>query len=427
MIAMKRRHGKRGWFVYRRSDYGRWVLHFRETPGRWRDHRIPAEYTSKRDAEHYGAAWLDERSKVGHRPVVAVEPAPDRGPTLNEVAERWLAFRRSLVTAGDLAPSTVVANEGHLTDHILPVLGEERVVELAETAGKLATFVRALRAKERRPGAVYGAVTVRNVAFSLSALFEDAMGEEWLSLPGNPMRHPTVKRALPKVPKLTASAIIYLSRRTAAQVMTCVAAPEIRRVRYVVAFTSGCDLGELQGLTFEDVDFDEREVRISKQLKDDRRLGPPKRESRHRRLPLHPLAARSLRAWKATGWAKWTGCHPTLNDPLFPDEHGRFYYPFSAAKWMRRDLVAVSCADNIGGKKVDFHSTRRSFRTWLVDASVEEAIIDELLGHAAKTIGRRHYTGAGMERLRRAVEIIKLDVALSDVLELPLRPAASSG
>ncbi len=426
MIDMTRRHGKRGWFVYRRKDYGRWVLRYRETPGRWRDHRIPAEYSSKRAAEHYSAAWLDEKQKLGHRPLVAVEPARDLGPTLNEIVQRWLPFRRSLVAAGDLARSTVDANEGHLNDHILPVLGEERLVELAETPGKLATFIRALRAKERRPGEVYGAITVRNISFTISALFEDVMGEEWLSLPGNPMRHPRVKRALPKASKVTPSEILHLSKPTAAKVMVCSSAPEVRRVRYVLAFTSGCDLGELLGLTFEDVDFAEVEIRINKALKDDHTVGPPKRESRNRRLPLHPLAARTLRAWKATGYAKWTGHQPRLRDALFPDEQGRQRYQFGAAKLMRRDLLAAGCADNIGGKKIDFHSTRRSFRTWLRDAGADDAIIDQLMGHAPVTVGQRHYGGAGMTRRRSVVELIKLDVALADVIALPLRPATGS-
>jgi hypothetical protein len=67
--------------------------------------------------------------------------------------------------------------------------------------------------------------------------------------------------------------------------------------------------------------------------------------------------------------------------------------------------------------------TRHSFATWLGAAGVPDERIGRLLGHAARSVTRRHYVGDDIAKLQEAVEKIVLDVFAAQVLTLPLAMA----
>jgi hypothetical protein len=85
---------KKDWNVWWRARAEQFVLSYRLETGEWREHRIPREFRHRRDAERYAAAWLDEMKKNGDRPLVPVAAPPDRGPTIRELAPRWLDLRQ---------------------------------------------------------------------------------------------------------------------------------------------------------------------------------------------------------------------------------------------------------------------------------------------------------------------------------------------
>ena len=59
------------------------------------------------------------------------------------------------------------------------------------------------------------------------------------------------------------------------------------------------------------------------------------------------------------------------------------------------------------------------------EAGVEEATRDRLMGHAPATVAERHYTSTILTKLRDAVESIKLELTMGQIIALPMRAVAS--
>ena len=260
-------------------------------------------------------------------------------------------------------------------------------------------------------------------------MFDDAMAEEWIAISANPMTHPGVRKELPEVIPTSGADRVCLTRPVAEALLRCEKVFEHRKLRYLLELTSGMREGELAGLLWSDVDLDAKIPRaeITKALQLRRKkgstsTGDPKTPSSKRTLPLHALAVRALRAWKAKGWEQYAGHKPRQNDPVFPDEKGKYCRPRSA-ELIREDLKLAKQPTKVGNRDIDAHACRRSFLTWLTNAEVPGDIIDMLAGHAGKGVRARHYTAHDLEVMAKAVAKIELNVPLHEVVSLPLAVA----
>jgi integrase len=401
----------RGWNLYCRND-GQWVLQFRSAPGKWRETRIPREHRSERAAERYAMVWLNEyRKQLGEGPVVP-KPNDDR-PTVRSLVDRWLELTDR---NPKLSPATRKQHRSCMRLHVLayPEVADAPLAELRPAVlrawlrkvrdhGKISVgWAKGEDGKRARTfvrGGALAPFTCRNVVNSLTAFFADAMAEEWVELPANPMKHEAVRREVPAGITLAGKhRIIHLTRPVAERVLASESVPEWRRVRLLFALTAGCSEGEISALRWDDVELDAEiptaKVTKSLALEGDRgwvTLRKTKTDNRVRVLPLHKLAARALRAWRAAGWPRLVGRTPSPTDPVFPNEAGTFWRPTMAAM-LRGDLRAAGLPDSYEGHPYTAHATRRSFATWLSEAGVAEATIKRLMGHAGSGVTQLHYT-----------------------------------
>ena len=392
------------WSVYQRGDSGDWMLRFKDPEtGKWRDKRIPRGegVRTKRDAEAWSREWLSQQSARATQPQT----------TLADYLDRWLERRKK---NPKVRASTLANNKGHLEIHVKPALGASPLAELRPK--QIRDFVIALRSKSVTPrgssptARPLAAHTVRNIVATLRDALDDAVGEELIS--SNPARARLVSAEIPAAEtRAGENVIVHLSIAEAERLMKHDKLPEERRVRYLLAFTSGMRDGELAGLTW--ADLDDSTVRVAKQIST-RALTPtrPKTKHAHRVLPLHSLAAEALKTWKTTGWVLLVGRKPQSTDPVFADEHGNPHRPRSA-ELLREDLEAAGCPTKYAGEyPIDFHATRRSFASWLEANEVPGDIVDRLLGQAGKSVRQRHYSATDLEVMRKAIETIRLDLQL---------------
>jgi integrase len=432
----------RGWNLFRRGD-GQWVVQYRTGPGKWRNTRVPREHRTERAAERYALAWVQEFHKgVDHEPMAP--EAEEVGPTIRALSKRWLDLSAQ---NPKFSPATRKQRASCMEVHVLPypevadapiaelgpatlrawlrkVRDHGKVTPIWETGegGRVRTLVR---------GGALAPFTCRNVVNSLTAFFADALAEEWVDLPANPMKHEAVRREVPEAVTLAGRhTIVHFSRAVAERLLSSPATPEWRRVRTLLALTSGMAEGELSGLRVDDLELDAPVpiVRITKALALEGdggwvTLRKTKTDNRVRVLPLHSLAVRALRAWKATGWAQWVGHHPASTDALFPNEKGQAWRP-QMAEMLRADLRAAGLPDAYEGRPYTSHATRRSFATWLTEAGVAEGTIKRLMGHASAGVTAQHYTALVLSTLHTAVESIRLDLSSGKVSALPMHAVA---
>jgi integrase len=437
--------------VFQRKGSVGWIVKYKDAAGEWRMHRCPPEVRTKRQAVIYAAAWLDELQRLGTRPEAPVTPKPDRGPTLNELRDKWLERRAN--RGKKLRTATVSGDASILDNHILPRIGSVPVKDLGP--GRMRRFLLDLnsaspmskkrplkrnRGKETEaPTADRGLAphTIRNIANTLTTMLDDAIALEWVESMPNHMKNKAVRDELPKArTRAGRNVIIHMNLDHAGRLIACEAVPEVRRVRYVVGFTSGMRDGEISALTFADLDLDAEiptvDVNKSLAMKGEggwASIGETKTEDANRKIPLHTLAVRSLRAWKAGGWVQLVGRHPKPADPVFPvlDALGKPqpHRPKSSTL-IRTDLEAAGLPTLYAGKhNIDFHATRRSFATWLNAADVPESRIKRLMGHAAEGVTEKHYNSVELSKLQEAIQTIKLDVSTGDVVELPMKVAVN--
>lgn len=376
-----------GFSVFQRGD-GRWVLAYQDEPGRWRQRVLESD--NERAANREAHRWLAERAAQGRT----------SGKTIRDLWRDWLKMRAA---SPNLATSTVRDNESHFERDLLPRIGDVGIGDLTHI------HVRDL-VVDLTPGR--SASKVRNVVSTLSAFYEDARAEGWVTSQTNVVRHPAVAKVLPSA--TTTDEPVYLEREVAQSLCDASSTPEHRRARYVVALLTGMRDGEVQGLKWGDVHLDtevpyvrvERQFAMKASPDAYAALTDTKTEKSVRSIPLHDAARDALRWWRAVGWSFFVGREPTPGDAVFASINGAHWRPKSARE-LRSDLERAGLATTSPkGDPIDFHAARRSFATWLADAGVDDRAIGTMMGHVGATVTTRHYTAAALRRLADAVALV---------------------
>jgi integrase len=263
------------------------------------------------------------------------------------------------------------------------------------------------------------------------------MAEGWCDLAANPMHHEAVRRLVPEgVPQWGPHCQPHLTRAQIERLVTCSQVPAWRRVHHLFAATSGLAQGEIFGLAWRDMDLENGVVRINKALALKSKSGRvglqnPKTSNRMRELPVHSLAVKALKAWKARGFAEFAERVPLDSDPVFPSPRRNKHREImrwrpNMSEFLREDLRISGQPDSYEGWPLTAHALRRTFATWLAEAEVPELSRRRLMGHAAANVTDGSYTSKSVAMLREAVEKIKLDLSAGEVIDFPMRLAVRS-
>ena len=151
---------------------------------------------------------------------------------------------------------------------------------------------------------------------------------------------------------------------------------------YVLALTTGMRQGELLGLRWRDVDFEEGTLQVRGSLQ---RIGgkltvtATKTQHSQRRVSLTPSAVSALRRHRIVQkeerlrlGAAWQG-----EELVFTNEIGR---PIGSASLLRLSFLPV--LKRAGLPQMRFHDLRHSAATLLLGRGVHPKIVSEMLGHS---------------------------------------------
>jgi len=146
-------------------------------------------------------------------------------------------------------------------------------------------------------------------------------------------------------------------------------------------YGSGIRVGELTGLAVEDVDLDQRLVKI-------RGKG-----NKERIVPMGRAAAETVVAYLGAREGPSGGAGAHRRAPLFLNHRGGRLTPRSVERLLEKYLRKSGM-----GKAVTPHGLRHSFATHLLQAGADLRVIQELLGHARLTTTQR-YTHLNLDQL----------------------------
>jgi integrase len=177
------------------------------------------------------------------------------------------------------------------------------------------------------------------------------------------------------------------------------ALPLRERVLVCLALSLGLRRGELAGLRWQDIDFEQLTVTVNRSVVD-QVVGRAKTEASQRPLPMDSRIATLLKSWRSA--SKYVDAE----DYVFATDSNRAgrkrgKQPVWLAKVMQYRVQPTARAVGIT-KAIGWHTLRHSFATWLLRNGEEVKVAQELLRHSSCRITLDIYAQAVNADKRRA-------------------------
>jgi integrase len=361
-------------------------------PTRWRARTIYRDIDGRsRQIERWGRSATDAENKL--KTALMAKNRMSREGELSgadrfaKAAEIWRQTIEAHVRRGTRSPGTLETYERSLKLHVLPALGEVRLLEIAPPL--LDRFLKTVSNSA-------GAPTAKLCRSVISGTL--GLAVRYGALATNPVRDADRLSARPaKEPRaLTLEERQLLLKKLAADPVACAAGvPEL--VRFMLA--TGQRIGECLGVLWQEVDLAQRQVEVNSTVIRWTGHGLVRKDTKTRAgrrilvLPSWAVADLQRR------WARGV----RLEEPVFSNSLGGLRDP----KNTRRDVRAA--LDHAGFNWVTSHSLRKTTATMLDEAGLSARVIADQLGHARPSMTQDVYMG-------RKVVDARVAAALEDAL-----------
>lgn len=346
-------------------------------------------FTRKKDAE---AFLLTARSEVRD----GVHVADSETITIAEAGKLWL---KSGEAAG-LERTTMNQRRQHLGLHIVPFVGTVRLNKI--TVPGVREFQDRL-AKEGRSAAM-----IKRAVVSLGSIIADAQDR------GLAVRNPVHERSRAR------SSARPTEKRARARLQVGVDIPlpgEIKamlehaagrwRPLLMTAVFTGMRSSEMRGLTWANVDIEDKLVHVRQRADAFNVIGRPKSEAGDRTIPIPPIVANILREWKLACPRRDTGRKDDAGNPI-TELH--FVFPTGAGnieshgniinRGLLPAMMAAGCTvdtglvDDMGdpilaAKYSGLHALRHFYASWCINPVTQGGqglppkVVQERMGHAS--------------------------------------------
>lgn len=293
--------------------------------------------------------------KIGSPPSTqSADERPGAVPLLAQYAASWLDGLEGLVL-----PSTVEVYAGRLRRHVLPQLANRRLDEIE--VDDIVTLISDLR----RRG--YSGTTVAATLTPLSRLFNHAVRRGLIE--GNPVSR--LDRS--ERPRVSRQERPVLSPDEIGRLLDA-ATPRFRTLLATAIFT-GLRQGELLGLHWRNVDFENELIHVRTALNRKRQDAAPKTERAVRSVILMAALAQALRQHKT---------ETTFNRPddyVFTTRTGTPHHaPHIGLRVLKPAL------EKAGLEPIRWHDLRHTFASLLIASGANITFISRQLGHASSQI-----------------------------------------
>lgn len=335
--------------------------------------------------------WLED-AKYADRHEDVFAP-PDM--TVTEWFEFWISH-----IVGDLAPNTKRNYREQYEYNVKPVIGKMRLTDAKPMHCKMVF---------NRMEASYASSTIRQ---AYGTMFRAAVMNDMIQKhPMDGVRFTKPVRATDDIKFLT---------RDEQRVFLETAKRSRNYNQYALILETGLRTGEMIGLTWDAIDFQNRTLTVNKTLEYRHkqhfwRAGPPKTQQSYRTIPLTDRAYEILKEIKDK--LPWQKESPLLSQTLeYVDRRT------GAISWLvMRDLVFInwrtgepaknsSCdthlyklCDEAGIEKFCMHALRHTYATRAIECGVQPKVLQKLLGHASIKTTMDRYVHVASESLDQAV------------------------
>jgi integrase len=300
------------------------------------------------------------------------------------LVDQWLP-----AIEGTVRSSTLASYKGNITRHVVPMLGSVRLQAL--TAPMLTVVYRKLGDDK-----ALSPKTIRHVHTTIRKALSDAM--KWGLVERN-----AASTAEP--PKLVRSEMKTWNAGEVRAFLRYVE-DDPMKVVFTLLCTTGMRRGEVLGLRWSDVDFDNARLRVQQTLTSVEYqlvFGEPKTARGRRSVPIDPTTLSVLRQHRARQnetrlmmGSAWTNA----GDLVMVKPDGSPIHPDTVSDTFDRRVKAS------GLRKIRLHDLRHTWATLALEANVPVKVVSEVLGHNSPAFTLdvySHVTPVMMEDLARSI------------------------
>lgn len=291
--------------------------------------------------------------------------------TFKDFVERWLRDYAEV----ELAPKTIHRYKELLNTRILPAMGHLRIDQIRPT--HLLEFYRNLQEEgirlDGRPGRLSDSTVLYHHRV-ISAILQDAV--EWQVIPSNPasrVKPPKVKKT--PVP-------CYDEKQVALLLEALDKEPLKYKVMVALDLATGIRRGELMGLEWQDVNFEEGTITIRQASQYLPEKGTftkePKNEASKRVIAVPPSVMALLKEYKIKQAEEKDGVGSLWkgSDRLFTTWDGKPMHPDTISKWFPKFLARHNLPH------IKFHALRHTSISMLIREGVHPKAISTRAGHS---------------------------------------------
>ena len=338
--------------------------------------------------------WLED-AKYADRHEDVFAP-PDM--TVTEWFEFWISH-----IVGDLAPNTKRNYRERYEYNVKPLIGGMQLADVKPMHCKK-VFI--------QMDADYAGSTIRQAYITMGTMFKAAKMNDLIAKhPMDGVRFTKPVRATDDIKFLT---------RDEQRVFLETAKRSRNYNQYALILETGLRTGEMVGLTWDAIDFQNRTLTVNKTLEYRHkqhfwRAGPPKTQQSYRTIPLTDRAYEILKEIKDK--RPWQKESPLLSQTLeYIDRRTG-----AISRLVMRDLVFINwrtgepaknssydthlykLCDEAGIEKFCMHALRHTYATRAIECGVQPKVLQKLLGHASIKTTMDRYVHVTSESLDQAV------------------------
>jgi integrase len=328
---------------------GRYVLDFYDHQGMRRWVTLP-KGTTKKKANGKLREIEDQIAKGVY--------IPDRRiPTFKQAAKAWLELKKH-----NVRQSSWEMYEGHLKNHFQTI----NPIKLNRiTTGTVEKFISEKQKDEMN------ITTLRKLIVTFNQVMSYGVRHRYIDY--NPVRdaeRPKRKRA--KHNGLDDSAIQVLAPADINALLGTVTNCKYKTL-FTLAIFSGARQGELLGLKWSDVDWENNQIHIQRTY-NKKTWYEPKSKTSYRRIDLGPEVIRVLKKWKLE-------CPPNDHDLIFPSKYNQ---PLNESCMVRKYFKPSLKSAEL--PMIRFHDLRHTYASLMIEQGENIKYIQSQLGHSSPTV-----------------------------------------
>jgi integrase len=330
--------------IAKRRD--RWIIDFYDTTGKRRWITMPKGSTKRKATEKLRE--IEDQIKRG------VYIPKNKMPLFKAVAKNWIKIKRP-----DVRPATLEMYEDHIKNHF----GEFKHVPINRfTIARIENFISARRVEGMN------LTTLRKLIVTLNQIFKYAVRHQYIT------DNPVANAQRPKKQKRDHKQEIKPLNPVQINSLLNNVDDMKYNTLFRLAIFSGARQGELLGLKWSDVLWNDNQIHIQRSY-NHRRMRLPKTETSNRRIDLGPAMMNALKRWRLMS------AYSDDNDLIFANMVGK---PMCQSHMLSRHFFPALVAAEL--PRISFHDLRHTYASLKFEQGENVVYISKQMGHSSPVV-----------------------------------------